>query len=170
MITKNLTIRPFEESDDKAISNYCLPSEQAIFTSLPTFVVETFREDSFNQPYMIFSGEDLVGCFVLYCDKSGNIYTENESAILLKSFSIDSRHQKKGYALQSLQSLPDLVKNHFPDKDEILLTVHNMNIPAINLYKKAGFLDKGLAYEGEYGTELIYHYELGAHLKEFLNV
>jgi ribosomal protein S18 acetylase RimI-like enzyme len=160
MIINHLVIRPYEENDFLAISSYCLPKEQAIFTSLPTLVIETFRIDAFNQPYVVYADNDLIGCFVLYSDKSGNIYTANEKAILLKSLSIDSRNQNKGYALQTLKCLPDLIKEKYPDKDEILLTVHHTNTPAINLYKKSGFLNKGMRYAGEYGEELIFHFDL----------
>jgi ribosomal protein S18 acetylase RimI-like enzyme len=157
----NLKIRQFEEDKDvTAINEYDLPEEQAIFTTIPSQVIEAFKLDSWNQPYVVLADDDLVGCFVLYGDPSGNIYTDNEKAILFKSLSIDSRHQKKGYGLQTLKSLPALIKEKYPDKDEILLTVHHTNTPAIHLYNKSGFLNKGMRYAGEYGEELIFHYEI----------
>lgn len=91
-----LIIRPFMETDHEALSNYCLPIEQAIYTSLPLKVIEDFRKDKYNLPMVIYLDKDLIGCFALYTDKAGNQYTSNENAILLKSFSLDLRHQKKG--------------------------------------------------------------------------
>ena len=152
-----LIIRPFMESDLEALSNYCLPIEQAIYTSIPLKVIEDFRKDNYNLPMVIYLNEDLIGCFALYTDKAGNQYTSNENAILLKSFSLDSRHQKKGLAFKALKVLPEIIKLSHPDKDEIILTVHHSNIPAINLYKKAGFVDKGYRFNGEDGEELIFH-------------
>ncbi|MDM5219500.1 GNAT family N-acetyltransferase [Peribacillus sp. NJ11] len=156
MVT-GLTIRPFMENDYEALSNYCLPIEQAIYTSLPLKVIEDFRKDNSNLPMVIYLNEDLIGCFALYTDKAGNQYTSNENAILLKSFSLDSRHQKKGLAFKALKVLPEIIKLSHPDKDEIILTVHHSNIPAINLYKKAEFVDKGYRFNGEDGEELIFH-------------
>ncbi|MED4780574.1 GNAT family N-acetyltransferase [Brevibacillus choshinensis] len=156
---KEIIIRSYSEKDEGAIRQYCLPEEQAIYTSLPTDIIKTFQEDLHNQPYVIYADDQLVGCFVLYTAPSGNLYTSSEHALIFKSFSIDARHQKKGYAYETLRSLGEIAKQSFPDKNEILLTVHHTNIPAINLYLKAGFVDKGLRYAGTHGEELIMHLE-----------
>lgn len=153
-------IRPYANIDYAAISSYRLPDEQAIYTSMPVDVVEAFQKDSANQPFVIYVDQALVGCFALYTEPKGNVYTANEKALLLKSFSIDSRYQKRGYALRTLQILPELAKRLYSQKDEIILTVHYTNTPAQNLYRKAGFVDKGLRYEGEYGEEWIMHMDV----------
>ncbi|MFF2456187.1 GNAT family N-acetyltransferase [Peribacillus simplex] len=155
-----LTIRPFIENDYEALSNYCLPIEQAIYTSLPLKVIEDFRKDKYNLPMVIYLDEELIGCFALYTDKAGNQYTSNKNAVLLKSFSLDLRHQKKGLAFKTLKVLPEMIKLSHPDKNEIILTVHHSNVPAINLYKKAGFVDKGYRFNGEEGEEFIFHFAL----------
>lgn len=149
-------VRMYEDQDYQSIIQYSLPREQALYTSMPADVIETFRNDAFNQPFIICNGDVLVGCFALYTDASGNIYTNNKNAILLKSFSIDARHQKKGYAYQALRMLPSVVKNNYQDKDEIILTVHETNAAAISLYKKAGFVYRSKNYDGEYGIERIF--------------
>jgi RimJ/RimL family protein N-acetyltransferase len=159
-VATSITVRRFEDADFQSINQYTLPDEQAIFTSIPSLIVETFQRDKFNQPFVICSEGLIVGWFALYTDRSGNIYTENETAILLKSFSIDARHQKKGYALEALRLLPALVKEQYKDKDEIILTVHDTNMAAINLYKKAGFTYENEDYDGEYGIEMIFHHRL----------
>ncbi|AOH53476.1 GNAT family N-acetyltransferase [Peribacillus muralis] len=155
-----LVIRPFMDKDYAALNDYCLPTEQAIYTSLPLKIIEDFRRDEYNLPMMIIVNEDLVGCFALYTDKSGNKYTSNENAILFKSFSVDSRHQKKGLAFKALKKLPQLIKRNYPDKDEIILTVHHTNNQAINLYEKAGFVDNGYRFIGKEEEELVFHYIL----------
>lgn len=96
----NIKVRRFEDADFQTISKYTLPDEQAIYTSIPSLIVETFRADEFNQPFVICSEAHVVGWFALYTDQSGNIYTNNEKAILLKSLSIDARHQKKAMHLR----------------------------------------------------------------------
>lgn len=56
-----LIIRPFiMETDLEALSNYCLPIEQAIYTSLPLKVIEDFRKDKYNLPMVIYLDEDLI--------------------------------------------------------------------------------------------------------------
>jgi RimJ/RimL family protein N-acetyltransferase len=160
MMESGLVIRPYVQSDYSAITKYCLPEEQAIYTSLPIKVIEAFKQDKYNQPFVIYCNQYLIGCFALYITNAGNIFTSNKNAILLKSFSIDSRYQKRGYALTALRLLPKVIKQNFPDKNEIILTVHNTNFPAINLYIKAGFIDKGLRFDGDHGEELIFHFDL----------
>lgn len=158
-MTSGLVIRPFVENDS-AVRKYCLPTEQAIFTSLPIKVIEAFKKDKDKQPFFIYFNDFLIGFFALYTNKTSNYYSSNEHAILLKSFSIDSRFQKRGHALNTLRILPEIINLNFPDKDEIILTVHHTNIPAINLYIKAGFIDKGMRFEGDFGEELIFHFDL----------
>ncbi|WP_409176742.1 GNAT family N-acetyltransferase [Brevibacillus fortis] len=153
-------IRPYEKNDYPLIMAYDLPEEQAIYTSMPVDVIEASQKNSDQQPYVIFGQGHLIGCFALFTPHTGNPYTPNDQAIIFKSFSIDSRHQKKGYALKALQSLPDIAREYYPMRDEIVLTVHHTNTPAIQLYKKAGFVDQGLRFAGEYGEELIFYLDL----------
>ncbi len=150
----------YESKDFQASMDYCLPPEQSLFTSMPYEVLETFQSDAFNQPFVIYFDQQLVGWFALYTDEIGNIYTTNRKAILLKSFSIDARFQKRGFALNSLRLLPNIVRQHYKGKNEIILTVHETNDAAISLYRKAEFLHKGESYNGEYGIELIFRMSL----------
>ncbi|MGF9977258.1 GNAT family protein [Viridibacillus arvi] len=155
-----LVIKTFKESDYPAVIKYCLPEEQAIYTSLPIDVIEEFKKDQYNQPFVVVYEGKLVGCFALYTNKRGNIYTNNENSVIFKSFSIDSRFQRKGFALNVLKLLPTITKQHYPEKNEIILTVHHTNIAAINLYIKAGFKEQESRFEGDYGEELIFHFDL----------
>ncbi|MET3729450.1 RimJ/RimL family protein N-acetyltransferase [Fictibacillus halophilus] len=155
-----MKIRKYESKDFQAALEYCLPPQQALYTSMPVEVLKTFQCDIFNQPFVVYADQQLVGWFALYTDGSGNIYTNNKQAILLKSFSIDARFQKMGFALDSLKLLPNIVKQQYKDKNEIILTVHDTNNAAISLYRKAGFIHKGENYDGEYGIELIFHMSL----------
>lgn len=146
----------YESKDFQVAMEYCLPPEQSLFTSMPDEVLKTFQSDIFNQPFVIYFDQQLVGWFALYTDQSGNIYTNNKQAILLKSFSIDVRFQKRGFGLDSLILLPNIVKQQYKDKNEIILTVHETNDAAISLYRKAGFIHEGENYNGEYGIEMIF--------------
>ncbi|MGD6963565.1 GNAT family N-acetyltransferase [Fictibacillus phosphorivorans] len=151
-----MKIRMYESKDFQSAMEYCLPPEQSLFTSMPDEVLKTFQSDIFNQPFVIYSDQQLVGWFALYTDQSGNIYTNNKLAILLKSFSIDVRFQKRGFGLDSLKLLPNIVKQQYKNKNEIILTVHETNDAAISLYRKAGFIHKGENHNGEYGIEMIF--------------
>ncbi|MDQ0220170.1 hypothetical protein J2S21_003289 [Peribacillus cavernae] len=90
---------------------------------------------------------------VIIAQVTSMLYFLNRSRLILAI-------KKKGHALKTLRLLPEIIKLNFPDKDEIILTVHHTNIPAMNLYIKAGFIDKGLRLEGDYGEESIFHFDL----------
>lgn len=153
-----ILVRPYSDDDYSALLTYDLPEEQAIYTSRPLQAVETLDKDRRIEPHVIYMENDLVGFFVLSPHSDG--YTANTNAVLFKSFSIDIRHQRNGYALQALKLLPESVSQCFPEKNEIILTVHHTNDPAITLYLKAGFLDKGNRFNGECGEEWILHFDL----------
>lgn len=91
-----------------------------------------------------------------------NTYTVNKDAVIFKSFSIDKRYQGKELAVESLNLLPHFTSGLFQNKNEIILTVHYNNIPARNLYKKCGFFDNGIRFEGDFGEELLFHKKLFA--------
>lgn len=153
-------LRHFEPSDFEAITKYCLPEEQAIYTSLPWDALKECENDQEQFPIVICAGEALIGFFVLHSGESANKYTLNKKAVIFKSFSIDKRYQGNKFAVESLHLLPSFTKNLLPHRNEIILTVHHTNIPAQNLYKKCGFLDNGFRYMGDFGEELIFHRSL----------
>lgn len=62
----------YEPSHFDALSNYCLPREQAIFTSLPIDAVKVCEKDKDQYPVVILNDRDLIGFFVLHC--GGNKY------------------------------------------------------------------------------------------------
>ncbi|WP_306659888.1 GNAT family N-acetyltransferase [Bacillus sp. AFS002410] len=80
--------------------------------------------------------------------------------MLLRAYSIDSNFQGKGIAKQSLKLLPDFVKAHFPEKNEIILGVNHKNIAAQHVYLKSGFVDKGVRVMGKKGELFVMHMDL----------
>ncbi|TQR29805.1 GNAT family N-acetyltransferase [Brevibacillus brevis] len=159
-------IRPYEKSDYPSIVAYDLPQEQAIYTSMPVDVIEATQNNPGYKPYVVFDQGHLIGFFALFTPHTGNPYTPNGEAVIFKSFSIDSRYQKKGYALRVFHELADIARVHYPERDEIVLTVHHTNSPAIQLYKKAGLVDQGWRFAGEFGEELIFHLDLTGYSSE----
>ncbi|MGC5327535.1 GNAT family N-acetyltransferase [Brevibacillus sp. SYSU BS000544] len=150
-----VTLRHYQQGDFEALTHYCLPNEQAIYTSMPVDALRECEKDSQQCPIVICLSDSIIGFFVLHFGDSANRYTANKQAVIFKSFSIDQRYQGKQLAVDSLHLLPSFAKNLFPQSNEIVLTVHHTNLPAIHLYKKCGFLDKGNRYMGEHGEELI---------------
>jgi RimJ/RimL family protein N-acetyltransferase len=68
--------------------------------------------------------------------------------------------QHKGYAKSAMKMLPDFARDHFKLAEELVLIVNHANIPAQNLYRKAGFSDTGIRRNGNHGLQFIYQYSL----------
>ncbi|MET3193879.1 GNAT family N-acetyltransferase [Bacillus sp. OAE603] len=156
---ETLKLIPYEEKYRNAIANYDLPKEQAIYTSYPIEALEQIECEQ-ELPVLILLENDVIGFFILDGRTKGNLYTNNKNAIVFKSFSIDQRFQGRKLGEQSINILSSFTKKMMANKNEIILTVHHTNIPAIHLYRKCGFIDKGIRYSGEHGDELVFHYEI----------
>ncbi|MBP0725235.1 GNAT family N-acetyltransferase [Bacillus sp. RG28] len=128
---------------------------QEQFTRLP---IESIRV-SINNPdcyRIVILNHDLpVGYFVLQIGESVKEYTENERAILLRSYSINSDQQGKGFGKQSLELLDQLVSKLLPNYTEIVLAVNDRNNVATSLYLKSGFVDRGQKAEGRSGPQKV---------------
>ncbi len=156
---EKIKLIPYEEKYRNAIINYDLPKEQAIYTSYPIEALEQIKSEQ-EIPVLILLEKEVVGFFILDGRPKANLYTHNKNAIVFKSFSIDIRFQGKRIAEQTMNLLPIFTKKIIAYKNEIILTVHHTNIPAISLYRKCDFVDNGIRYSGEHGEEIVYHYDI----------
>jgi RimJ/RimL family protein N-acetyltransferase len=104
--------------------------------------------------------DEPVGFFVLHYSGETHNFTENDNALFLRAFSIDRKHQGKGYAKSAMNSLPKFVQQYFPQIIEIILTVNENNLAAKGLYEKSGFVYVGKNKQGRSGIELGMHYLL----------
>ncbi|MGV3488420.1 MAG: GNAT family N-acetyltransferase [Tuberibacillus sp.] len=142
------------------LQEFYLPEEQTQFSSLPMEAVKRCESEPERHPIVILADGIPVGFFILHHGPALREYTENPNAILIRSLSVDYKHQGKGYAKKGMQMCPDFVREHFPFIDEIILVVNNRNITAQQLYKKVGFVDRGLRRIGPVGPQTIMHYAL----------
>ena len=71
-----------------------------------------------------------------------------ERAVLLRSFYIDARHQRRGLGRAAAAAVPTLARLLAPRADQLLLTVNVDNEAARRAYLAAGFEDTGELVEG----------------------
>lgn len=143
------------------LEKYHLSEEQKHFTALPLEAIATCEQENDRHPILILSDNTPVGFFVLHGWEGVKNYSDNQDAILLRAYSVDSSMQGKGISKKSLLLLPTFVRKHFPNKNEIILAVNHSNAQAQYIYKKCGFEDKGLRADGRKGELLILHLDLG---------
>ncbi|MFT4412949.1 GNAT family N-acetyltransferase [Fredinandcohnia humi] len=150
----------YEESFKHAIGEYHLTDEQLRFTGTPKDCIELSNEDPDRSSILAVKQNQLVTFFVLHRNEGVKPYSDNAQSLLVRAFSTDSRHQGKGYAKQALSLLPDFVRKYFREINEIILAVNIANTVAQELYKKCGFIDKGVRKMGKKGELIIMSYHL----------
>lgn len=155
-----VTLRLYLSTDRKALEGFELPDGQIEFSALPEDVLEEAIRDKDRYPVVIIFEQRPIGFFIL--DEGPDIasFTTNTGAMLLRSFSIDYRHQGRGFAKRAMLQLPDFIKSQFPGRNEIVLAVNKRNKAAQAVYLAAGFRDEGKWMDGPIGPQHIYHLAL----------
>lgn len=150
----------YDDSYKHLIEQYQLTEEQLQFTSTPNECIELSNEDVDRHSILALEDNKLVTFFVLHRNEGVKPYTDNNDSILIRSFSTDFRHQGNGYAKKALLLVPDFVKRHYSDINEIVLAVNVKNEAAQGLYKKCGYIDEGARRMGRKGELIIMSYYL----------
>ncbi|MGG5343257.1 MULTISPECIES: GNAT family N-acetyltransferase [unclassified Enterococcus] len=151
----NMLLSEYNEEFSALIHQYQLTEEQLRFTGTPEMPLKIALTNPFIHPIVGIENGRLTNFFVLDEKKDVSLYTENEHAILLRTFSTDSRYQGQGYAKKVLQQLPKFTQELFPAADEIVLAVNKENSAAQALYKKSGFLPMDKIVEGIAGPQYV---------------
>ncbi|GGA24283.1 GNAT family N-acetyltransferase [Paenibacillus physcomitrellae] len=137
-----------------------LPQEQQAFTAMPLEVLELALQDENRYPVVIVIEAEAVGFFVLHLHSELAEQLGRPKAVLLRALSMNHKHQGQGYAKQAMLKLPELVKQLFPDQEEIVLAVNEKNEAGRQLYSRCGFEDLGHRNTGRSGLQLVLHYRL----------
>jgi len=152
-----VTLDFYKEAYKHELSKFELPLEQLKYTSLPLEAIALCEKEMDRHPIVILYKGEPAGFFVLNGWEGVRAFSENKKAILFRAYSINSTFQGKGIATESMKVLDVFVKKYFPDKDEIILAVNHANTVAQYVYKKAGFIDKGVRAMGGQGEMFILH-------------
>lgn len=155
-----VTLTFFKSEFLPLLEGYHLHEEQKKYTAMPLEALKSCELDEDRHPIAIFQKSQLTGFFVLHGWEGVKAYSDNKDGILLRAYSISSRFQGMGIGRDTMKFLPSFVKEHFPQKNEIILGVNHTNIIAQQLYLKGGFKDKGIRVMGTQGQMLILHKEL----------
>jgi len=154
-MSTDVTLVPYQPDHQQAFTFYPLTPEQLEFTAHP---LDLLKEDSHSQtPVTILAGNQVAGFFILEVSDDRYFYTENPNSVLLKGYSIHPDYQGQGIAKESILALPDFIREHFPQFDEVVLGVNDMNEAARAVYLKGGFIDEGRRYNGLKGEQWALH-------------
>ena len=142
-----MELMKYRDEYKEDVVNYFLTDEMTYFTGTP-------------QENIALSQKKLVTFFVLDAGPQKADYTDENDALLLRSFSTDARFLRRGYAKEALRLLPDFVKTHFPAMKQIVLAVNKKNSAAKKLYYSVGFVDSGEEKMGPKGPQHLLVYPL----------
>lgn len=127
--------------------NYQLDSEQAKYVRQPWqwFEGHTLLLSNGMTGVSILQDNTAVGFFVLDRGAEKLAYTNNQQAILLRSFSINPHYQGMGVATAALAPnlIDSFIYNLSPKYNEIVLAVNPLNQRAYQLYLRCGFQAAG---------------------------
>lgn len=157
---ETISLQFFSQEYKCLLENYSLLKEQQRYTAFPLDALQKCETEPDRHPVMILYGAHPAGFFVLHGWEGVKEFSDNEHAILLRAYSVNSTFQGKGIATNSMRLLPLFVKKYFPQKNEIILAVNHANQIAQNVYKNGGFVDKGIRAMGREGEMLILHLDL----------
>lgn len=136
--------------------NYKLFSEQAKFTSsIDQCKKDGVFSDAQKAVITIMYNDEPIGFFILDTGVAKTKLTDNKFAILLRSFSLNPIYQGKGLGKKSVLLITDLLKQKYPEINEIVLSVNARNINAYHTYLNAGFVDTQKYIEGIMGQQHI---------------
>lgn len=149
-----ITFEKYKESYFEALK-YTLNEEQASFTSDIDYCVNERKDTkSIDKQIVVIVYENQpVGFFVMDFGNDKYTMTENPTAVLLRSFSVNPSYQGRGIGGASVLYLADFVKSNFPQVEEIVLAVNLKNTTAYDLYIKSEFVDEGKIIEGRKGFQ-----------------
>lgn len=143
------------DPNDQRIQTYQLTEENLQYTKHPCEAVKTAIENQYQTCFGLFEGEVLVSFFVLHENDGPLEYTSNPHAILLRSFSTDTRFTRRGYAKAALTEMERYVKVLDPIINEIVLSVNVQNFAAQQLYEAFGFVDTEKRVDGRNGPLMV---------------
>lgn len=146
-----MLLQEYTDEFSAKINQFQLSDEQLAYTGRPEMPIKISESHSFIHPILGIEGDLLTNFFVLDEEKDVALYTNNQHAVLLRTFSTDYRYQGKGYAKQVLQALPHFIQMHFPNCNELILAVNQQNIAAQKLYETTGFKRTEKIVEGDHG-------------------
>jgi len=103
--------------------------------------------------HVIIAGDAVIGFFQIDHD-SGDQLVQGDME--LHEVLIDARYQGRGLGRAFMENLPDYLRENYPRRHSVCLTVNCRNRKAYEIYNRAGFVDtEELWQEGRSGPQHI---------------
>ncbi len=149
-----ITLAPFVDAHRDRLMQVSVRDDQVVFSGQPTEFIDSdlHRFDI----HVILQGDTPVGMFRI--DRAYHTlmqFTEDVS-LGLRTFIIDQNAQGRGIAKNVCEQLRCYLRNQYPEKRSVYLTVNLQNPAARAVYLHGGFIDTGAHYmQGQAGPQHI---------------
>ncbi|WP_099223557.1 GNAT family N-acetyltransferase [Listeria costaricensis] len=150
----------YQEHLQEDVAHYLLTEEMQYYSSQPRDCLYQMEKEEAYFPILGYQEDQLVCFFVLDGGAVTRKYTLESEAMLIRSFSTDSRFVKQGHAKQALLQLPGFVRQEFQTKRLLTLGVNEANLAARGLYEKAGFTYTGESFLGPKGVQFVMNLDI----------
>lgn len=153
-MTEEVKLKFYDDSYYDDLKQYVLNEEDVYFSARPMDVLDSCLHDP-RRRMVLMIRNGVAGVFILQSGSVVKEYSDNPDALVMFSYSVDSRKQGRGIASASFRKLDAFVKEHYTHVNEVVLGVNVRNKAAQHVYKKGGFKDTGRSFEGPVGRQII---------------
>ncbi len=152
-----IELEKYKQKHFDDLNAYKLNDIQSQFTASIDYCINERKdeEDSLKTIVSILYNNLPVGFFVLDKGKDKYLLSDNDSSILIRSFSINPKYQGKGIGSEAMKKVSEFVKENIFGIDELILSVNVKNTNAYRVYKKAGYIDNKKTIDGPMGEQNI---------------
>lgn len=146
--TGTVTLAPLDEALRPGVLAIQVAPDQVRFGGIPGQTMAGGDRDPARESVVILRDGAVVGFFQLDT-RSVPGAPAAADIIGLRALAIDLRAQGQGVGTAAMAALPGYVRDRFPRRRFVTLTVNTDNPAAIALYRHAGFADAGVGlYHG----------------------
>jgi GNAT superfamily N-acetyltransferase len=144
----SVSLAPLDAALRSAVLRIGVAPEQVRFGGVPATSVGAADREPARESVVILRDGAPVGYFQL--DRDGVPGAPRGPEILgLRALVVDLHAQGQGIGAAAMRALPAYVRERFPERHTVALTVNDDNPAAIALYARTGFVDAGVGvYRG----------------------
>lgn len=126
-----------------------LTPAQALHAGDIAFQVDNAMQAPGSDAMVVLSGPTVIGFYRLdYPNATPAQADADRRTVTLRAFALDRAWQGRGFGAAALQAcFADLARRR-PDRQLLMLSVHESNPVAARLYRRAGFVDSGRRLPG----------------------
>jgi GNAT superfamily N-acetyltransferase len=162
--TGTVTLAPLDAALRPAVLAIHVAPEQVRFGGVPAQSVPAADREPARESVVVLRDGVAVGYFQLDT-RSVPGAPAAADVIGLRAFAIDRSVQGQGVGTGAMAALPAFVRDRFPQRRFVALTVNTDNPVAIRLYANAGFVDAGtgMYHGGTSGPQHVLLLDVHAH-------